>query len=69
MKRFILYLVSILIASQALAQYESAGAPLKYTQQKQGMRRSASNFYINLNADTTKVSLGFSNRKFVSGVT
>ncbi len=69
MKRFFLYLVSIFIVSQAFAQYESAGAPLKYTLEKQGMRRSTSNFYINLNADTTKVSFDSPSRKFISGVT
>ena len=69
MKRFFLYLVSIFIVSQAFAQYESAGAPLKYTLEKQGMRRSTSNFFINLNADTTQVSLDASKREYVSGVT
>ena len=69
MKRFFLYLVSVFVACQAFAQYESAGMPMKYTQEKQGMLRSASGFFIDLNADTTKVSSESSYRKFVSGVT
>lgn len=69
MKRILLYLVSIFIVCQAFAQYESAGMPLKYTQKINGLKRSVSNFFIDINADTTKVSLDSLNRKFVSGVT
>lgn len=69
MKRFLLYLISIFVVSQAFAQYESAGMPMKFTQEKQGMKRSASSFFIDINADTTKVSIDDSNRRFVSGVT
>ena len=69
MKRFLLYIISIFVVSQAFAQYESAGMPMKFTQEKQGMKRSASSFFIDINADTTKVSIDDSNRRFVSGVT
>ena len=69
MKKIFLYLVSILFVTQAFAQYESAGMPLKYTPEKQGMRRSASNFFIGLNADTTNVSFEDSRREYVTGVT
>ena len=69
MKRFLLYIVSLLIAGQALAQYESAGMPLQFTVEKQSLRRSVSNFFIDIDADTTKVVLESSRREFVSGVT
>lgn len=69
MKKILLCLVTLLFATQVFAQYESAGMPLKYTPEKQSLKRSASNFFINLNADTTKVSLDASKREYVSGVT
>ena len=69
MKKLLLYLVSLFVCGQALAQYESAGMPLKYEQEKESLKRSASAFFINLNADTTKVSLESTRKEYVTGVT
>lgn len=69
MRKSILLILSLISFCCAFAQYESAGMPLKYTPEKQGMRRSVANFFVNLNADTTKISLETSNRMYVTGVT
>ncbi len=69
MRKLSLLILSIFFSFCAFAQYETAGVPLKYSPEKQTMRRSFSNFFIDLNADTTKVFLESSTREFVSGVT
>ena len=69
MKRVLIYIVSFFFMAQVFAQYESAGMPLKYTPEKQGKKRSASSFFINLNADTTKISFDTPRREYISGVT
>ena len=69
MKRILIYIVSFFLMAQVFAQYESAGMPLKYTPEKQGKKRSASSFFINLNADTTKISFDTPRREYISGVT
>ena len=69
MKRILLLIASAFIANLGYAQIESAGMPLKFTLEKQSMRRSASNFFIDINADTTKISFDTPNRVYVTGVT
>ena len=69
MKKLLLYLVLLFVCAQAFAQYETAGMPLKYNGEKASLKRSASSFFISLNADTTKVSLESTRREYVSGVT
>ena len=69
MRKTILLILSLASCCCAFAQYESAGMPLDFSQQTGKQRRSASNFFVDINADTTKVSLESSRRVFVSGVT
>lgn len=69
MKKTILLILSLVSFCWAFAQYESAGMPLKFSQQTGIQRRSTANFFVDINADTTKISLETSRRTFVSGVT
>ena len=69
MKRFLLLLISALFVSMSYAQYESAGMPLQFKLEKETFRRSVSHFFVDINADTTKVSLESSRRELVTGVT
>lgn len=69
MKRIVLFILSAFFVLSAFAQYESYGVPLKFTQKKEKLRRSTSSFFVDLNADTTKISLESSHREFITGVT
>ena len=69
MKRYLLFIFSLFISFYAFSQIESAGIPLKFALEKQTLRRSATNFFVDLNADTTKIASESSQRVLVSGVT
>lgn len=69
MKRFIFFIILSLYIGQAFAQYESEGLPLQFRLENKKLRRSVSEFFVDINADTTKISLESSQRVLVSGVT
>ena len=69
MKRFSLLILSILFFCQLMAQYESAGKPLKFSAESAGLKRSLSSFYVDIQADTTKIPTETQGRKLISGVT
>ena len=69
MKRFSLLILSILFFCQLMAQYESAGKPLRFSSESAGLKRSLSSFYVDIQADTTKIFAETQGRKLISGVT
>lgn len=69
MKRFLIFIISALFIYQAFAQYESDGMPLPFKFEKETSRRSVSHFFVDINADTTNISLESSHRELVTGVT
>lgn len=71
MRKLSLLILSILFSFCAFAQYETAGMPLKFSAEKNTnvLKRSVSSFYVDLNADTTMVSMESAHRELITGVT
>lgn len=69
MKRISSFILFVFCILSAMAQYESAGVPLKFSVDNTMLRRSVSNFYIDINADTTNIPLNLDSGKVISGVT
>ena len=72
MKKYLLLIISVFVVCNVFAQYEIPGMPLAFQLEKQSLRRSAFDFFIDINADTTKISsekVQSERREFITGVT
>ncbi len=72
-KRYLILFFLISLCSQAFCQYESAGMPVKFTLNEEtttyNLKRSVSNFFIDIQADTTNFFSENKYRNYTTGVT